>query len=209
MMTNRKQAQDEDMNVLPTPKRKIALMPRATRLAATPSAATVADGSERTKAKQLADLAMDPGVNAAAVAIEYLSTPGGELSAMGMIDSLRKSMDDLASGNLGRAESMLFAQAHSLQAIFVEMARRAVKHERMEHREASLRMALKAQSQCRMTLETLATIKNPPIVIARQANISHGPQQVNNAAAAQCTQGKITRAEKKGERAKRTIGGKA
>jgi hypothetical protein len=32
----------------------------------------------------------------------------------------------------------------------------------------------------RMTLESLATIKNPPVVYARQANIAHGPQQVNN-----------------------------
>jgi hypothetical protein len=31
-----------------------------------------------------------------------------------------------------------------------------------------------------MTLETLATIKNPPVVFARQANIAQGPQQVNN-----------------------------
>jgi hypothetical protein len=32
-----------------------------------------------------------------------------------------------------------------------------------------------------MTLETLATIKNPPVVYARQANINNGgQQQVNN-----------------------------
>lgn len=31
-----------------------------------------------------------------------------------------------------------------------------------------------------MALETLGTIKNPPIVYAKQANIAHGPQQVNN-----------------------------
>jgi hypothetical protein len=31
-----------------------------------------------------------------------------------------------------------------------------------------------------MTLETLSTIKNPPTIIAKQANIAHGPQQVNN-----------------------------
>ena len=41
--------------------------------------------------------------------------------------------------------------------------------------------ALKAQSQCRATLETLAAIKNPaPVAFVRQANIAHGPQQVNN-----------------------------
>jgi hypothetical protein len=41
-------------------------------------------------------------------------------------------------------------------------------------------MALKAQNQCRMTLETLAAMKHPPVVFARQANIASGPQQVNN-----------------------------
>lgn len=29
-------------------------------------------------------------------------------------------------------------------------------------------------------METLATIKSPPVVFAKQANIAHGPQQVNN-----------------------------
>jgi hypothetical protein len=32
----------------------------------------------------------------------------------------------------------------------------------------------------RATLETLAAIKNPPVIFAKQANIAHGPQQVNN-----------------------------
>ena len=43
-----------------------------------------------------------------------------------------------------------------------------------------MRLALKAQAQCRATVETLAEIKNPPTLFARQANIAHGPQQVNN-----------------------------
>ena len=46
--------------------------------------------------------------------------------------------------------------------------------------ERLMRLGLKAQNQCRATLETLATIKNPPVLFARQANIAHGPQQVNN-----------------------------
>jgi hypothetical protein len=46
--------------------------------------------------------------------------------------------------------------------------------------EVNMRIALRAQSQCRATLETLATIKNPPIVYARQANVTSGPQQINN-----------------------------
>lgn len=46
--------------------------------------------------------------------------------------------------------------------------------------ETYMRLALKAQAQCRATLETFANIKNPPVVYARQANIANGPQQVNN-----------------------------
>ena len=42
-------------------------------------------------------------------------------------------------------------------------------------------LALKAQAQCRATLEALAEIKNPrPVSFVKQANIANGPQQVNN-----------------------------
>ncbi len=45
-----------------------------------------------------------------------------------------------------------------------------------------MRLTLKAQNQYRMTLETLAAIKNPPVVFARQANINqgNGNPQLNN-----------------------------
>lgn len=37
-----------------------------------------------------------------------------------------------------------------------------------------------AKRRCRATLETLAVIKSPPSVFAKQANMANGPQQVNN-----------------------------
>ena len=52
--------------------------------------------------------------------------------------------------------------------------------EYIEASERYMRLALKAQAQCRATIEALAAMKNPPVIIARQANISNGPQQVNN-----------------------------
>ena len=90
-------------------------------------------------------------------------------------------MNDVSKNNLRGCEAMLYCQAHALQAIFVDSARRVPNEEWFPNYEAHMRMALKAQSQCRTTLETLATIKNPPVVFARQANIAQGPQQVNNA----------------------------
>ena len=51
--------------------------------------------------------------------------------------------------------------------------------------EMYMRLALKSQSQCRATVETLAEIKNPShVAFVRQANIANGPQQVNNGIAA-------------------------
>lgn len=62
----------------------------------------------------------------------------------------------------------------------MNFSRRTLAQEYQSQLESFMRMALKAQNQCRMTLETLATIKNPPVVHAKQANIAHGPQQINN-----------------------------
>ena len=54
--------------------------------------------------------------------------------------------------------------------------------EYLEAFEAYLKLALRAQSQCRATLETLAEIKHPrSVAFVEQANIAHGHQQVNNA----------------------------
>lgn len=58
-------------------------------------------------------------------------------------------------------------------------------------------MALKAQAQCRATLETLAEIKNPqPTAFLRQANIAYGPQQVNNGVRAGAGEAGTPRARK-------------
>lgn len=91
---------------------------------------------------------------------------------------VRASID----GNTERSESMLLSQAHVLDELFHVLTRRALlnfKETYMDAGERYMRLALKAQSQARTTLETLAAIKNPPI-FATQANIAHGPQQINN-----------------------------
>lgn len=96
--------------------------------------------------------------------------------------ALKESTELIHGGDLKRIDSTLLAQAVTLNAIFNEMARRAAANmgAHLNATDRYMRLALKAQGQCRATLETLAAIKNPPIVYARQANISHGPQQINN-----------------------------
>lgn len=76
------------------------------------------------------------------------------------------------------------AQATTLDVIFNQLARRAAASldgQYLRACDAYLRLAFKAQSQSRATLETLAFIKNPrSVAFVRQANIANGPQQVNN-----------------------------
>jgi hypothetical protein len=98
-----------------------------------------------------------------------------------LVAELARQVDAVGAGDLRRAEGMLIAQAHALDNIFANLARRATNQQYLPQWEAYMRMAMKAQNQCRMTLETLATVKNPPVVFARQANINNGgQQQVNN-----------------------------
>ena len=70
----------------------------------------------------------------------------------------------------------------SFVPVFAEMAQRASRNSGgcSDDAERCMRMALKAQNQCRMTLETLAALKNPRVIVAQQTNIANGPQQVNN-----------------------------
>ena len=134
------------------------------------------------RSEAMARMALRPSINAAAVVSLYaksLGTTDDDLAAL--TGQLAEGVQEVSAGDLKRAEAMLFGQAHALQAIFMSLARRAAHQEYLKQWEAYLRRALKAQNQCRMTLETLATIKNPPVVFARQANINNGgQQQVNN-----------------------------
>jgi hypothetical protein len=83
----------------------------------------------------------------------------------------------------------LAIQAHTLDTIFNELARRSQANMGGGYLDAAdryMRLALKAQSQCRATIETLAEMKNPkPVAFVQQANIASGPQQVNNAPVAE------------------------
>lgn len=144
-----------------------------------------AAAADSEKSKAMAKMALRPSVNAAAVMVSYGKPLGiAEDDIAALMDRLGEDVQNVWTGDMKRAEAMLFGQAHALQAIFMNLARRATTQEYLKQWEAYLRMALKAQNQCRMTLETLATIKNPPVVIARQANINNGgQQQVNNSVA--------------------------
>lgn len=131
----------------------------------------------------LAELAFIPTTTNGMVSSMYTSkTMKVDLDLKEMIFALNDQVRQVQEGNMRNTESLLVSQALTLNAIFAEMARRAALNmgQNLDATEAYLRLALKAQNQSRLTLETLATIKNPPLLIAKQANITTGQQQVNN-----------------------------
>ena len=97
-----------------------------------------------------------------------------------LIDQLREQAKVVNAGDLTQVEAMLVGQATALQTLFARLTERAFSAEYMPNFETFLKLALRAQSQSRSTLEALAAIKSPPVLIAKQANLTTGPQQINN-----------------------------
>lgn len=110
----------------------------------------------------------------------------GELDLSRVMKAMVDSAKRIKANDFSDVEGMLMSQASVLNGMFADLAQRAALNRSSGHFEAAqayLKLAFKAQNQTRMTLETLSAIKNPPVVYARQANIAHGPQQVNNGTA--------------------------
>lgn len=106
----------------------------------------------------------------------------GETDLTETISVMRDKVSKVNTGDLTELEATLTAKTVSLNAIFNERVRRAALNmgEYINAAETYMRLALKAQSPCARTIEVLAAMKNPPVVFAKQANISHRHQQVNN-----------------------------
>lgn len=136
---------------------------------------------EESSARTVARHALAPHLRAARTAASVAKEDGLEIQAV--MEELAAQGARVAAGDLTRAEEMLSTHAHTLDVLFNRLV--LVAHRNTQSLpvfESCLRLAFRAQAQCRATIETLALVKNPPTgaVFAKQANIAHGPQQVNN-----------------------------
>ena len=143
----------------------------------------------KTDDRMLADLVTDGLASNASTAIRFIKPELGDVSLTEMVASLQNQGEAVNRGDLASLERMLNGQAVALNAMFAKLARRGALNmgERLDAMDRYFRLALKAQSQARATVETLAAIKNPPVVFARQMNVANGPQQVNNGTAPHST----------------------
>ena len=129
-----------------------------------------------------AKMATMPSLNAAVVIEAYQgNVVGKDIDMSELVSTLQDSFKASKDGDLGRLECMLIGQATALQTIFTSLARRATQQEHMKNYDTFLSLALKAQAQSRATIQAVVELKYPKqVAFVKQANISHGPQQVNN-----------------------------
>ena len=86
-----------------------------------------------------------------------------DLDMGGVFEAMLKRADRVNNGNLKDAEVMLMSQATALDSIFSHLTFRSIKNmgDYLGATEKYMKLALRAQGQCRATLETLAMMKNP------------------------------------------------
>jgi len=132
--------------------------------------------------RKLAEVQLSPTILNTITAESFLKTFAGEVDLTEAVKVMQEKSDKIIAGDLSELESTLTAQVVSLNAIFSTLANRSANN--MGHDlkivEIYMRLALKAQAQCAHTIEVLSKVKNPPVIFAKQANIAHGHQQVNN-----------------------------
>jgi hypothetical protein len=135
------------------------------------------------RGRLMAELGLSPILTNTNTTRTFSKAMAGELDITEAFTVMHEKTSAVRAGNLAALEETLTAQTVALDAIFNEMARRAALNmgEYINATEIYLRIGLKAQAQCRATVQTLFEMKNPqPVAFVKQANISHGPQQVNN-----------------------------
>lgn len=139
----------------------------------------IEEDPKKTHIQQMADVQIGGLLNSTEIILAYNTNE--LLHGTETLLSLKEKTEKVISGKTEDMERILMAQAIALDTIFTRLSLRAYHNlgEYINAGEKYLRLALKAQSQCRATLESLAEIKNPrPYIQNNRAEY----QQVNNGA---------------------------
>jgi hypothetical protein len=133
--------------------------------------------------KTLARLSLNPGVRHAQLAMAFASQAFGDKHQPSIMDSTEVLAEYLAAAEKGDkrlASRLLTAQAISLDGMFTDLARRSANNmgQYLDAADRYMRLALKAQTACRTTLEALAKIHQPREQTVKHVHVNDGGQAV-------------------------------
>ena len=148
------------------------------------NALAVEQAPDETGAQAVARKVLDPGFRHALTASQFadkmLGTSIEHPGLMDYVDHVLKVAGEAKNGDLAIASKLLAAQALTLDSMFTELARRSALNmsEYLGATESYGRLALKAQSNCRATLEALAKLHQPREQTVRHVHVNEGGQAV-------------------------------
>jgi len=147
------------------------------------NALTIEQTTDETGAQAMARKLLDPAFKNAAASAGFLDKMLGGIEKPGVTDyadNLIAKADKAASGDLAMASRMLATQTVTLDAMFAELARRCAMNmgDYINAAERYGRLALKAQSNCRATLEALAKLHQPREQTVRHVHVNEGGRAV-------------------------------
>lgn len=144
----------------------------------------VEQSPDETGAQAMARKLMHPALKNAAAASTFTDKMiGSQIELPGLHDYVRHFQDvseKAAEGDLRMVSRMLAAQAVTLDSMFAELARRSAMNmgDYINASELYGRLALKAQANCRATLEALAKLHQPREQTVRHVHVNEGGQAV-------------------------------
>ena len=144
----------------------------------------VEQSRDETGAQAMARRILEPHLRHAASASAFAGKVlGSDLIAPGImdyIDHVKIATGKAEAGDLAIVSRLLAAQAITLDSMFTELARRAALNmgEYLNASERYGRLAFKAQSNCRATLEALAKLHQPREQTVRHVHVNNGGQAI-------------------------------
>ena len=148
------------------------------------TALTVEQTPDETGAQAVARKLLEPNfrhaVTASSFSNKLLNGSIEEPGIMDFVTHMQKVTKAAEDGDLTMASRMLAGQAISLDNMFTELARRAALNmgEYINAAERYGRLALKAQGNCRATLEALAKLHQPREQTVRHVHVNEGGKAV-------------------------------
>jgi hypothetical protein len=158
--------------------------PKTKPTAAKPKPITVEARKDETEPQTMARVLVGPYWRHGFVAKAIVDKSAGQVPGDPQFDHYGKAIkakaEQTAQGDLRLASDMLVAQAHSLDALFTELARRSTMNmgEYMGATESYGRLALRAQANCRATLEALMKLHQPREQTVKHVHVNQGGQAV-------------------------------
>lgn len=142
----------------------------------------LAKHDKQSESEHYAKVSLSAHYMSAILADSYTSAILPEAKMFDVASALSDKITTIQNGDMQPIEAMLISQAQALQTMFVTLGRMAASKTQLAQYTAFMNMALKAQSQSRATIQALTELKYPKqATFVKQANISQGHQQVNNA----------------------------